>query len=232
MTRCLAAAAGFFFLASSTSAQDDAEKLFQTTEKKIAGAKAQRIAFEAATGDPQEPFTLKGTLTLATGNRMRLIVEGRQGEKTSKVTWVSDGRTVSLVRELAGETSRTSDPTPDKLHEALTAAVARASITSALNIIPDPEGANATRRKLFAFKSSGRERVGERDTHVIEYQIETQPEGTTMTCKVWLNARDSLPVKRVLEVRRDGQTLFRAAETYGAWELDPPLPEGTFTLPK
>jgi outer membrane lipoprotein-sorting protein len=232
MKRWLLVAVASFLLAPEVRSQDKAEKLFEAMETNLSKAKAQKLVFEINSRDHRGPLSLKGTLILANGNRLRLVFQGLNGDRPSKVTWVSDGKTMAIQTEIEGRTAKDARPAPDQLGEFLAGTLVRASLMSGINGAANRKLPDISALKPASFKMVGKEKIGDKDANVIAFQMLTPGAGNLMKCKVWLDPKTNLPLKRSLEVSRDGEELLRIAESDSEWELDPALAEDAFALPK
>jgi outer membrane lipoprotein-sorting protein len=230
--RWLIAVAGWVLLAPVALAQDAAQKLYEAMEQKIAKAKAHKFGFDLDALDHDEAIKIKGTLILATGNRANMSFQGQEGKRSIKGKVVSDGKTMFTQMDLDGKPEMKTKPVSDKLFTVLVGYLSRTGLFLGFEIMDRENPKDAAELKLSAFKSAGKAKVGSRDANVIEYMLIPPDSKTPASCKLWLDAQTNLPLKRTLEANRDGKLVFRVVETYMQWELDPKLPEGTFTLPK
>jgi outer membrane lipoprotein-sorting protein len=219
-------------LGSGELRAQDPKKLFSAMERKMIKAKAERITFEVDASDKGGPIKIKGTLIVAAGNRLRLVFEGTQGRgKPSKVTWVSDGKAMAIQTVIGDNKVKVNLPMPNKLHPLVGGTIARASVVSTINGLTAPKPIFPDRLKP-TFQKASKDKVGEKNAILIHYQIITPEAGNLMVCKLWLDEKTNLPMKRIVEVSRGGETLLRTAESYSEWELDPKLPKETFELPE
>src|SRR5262245_49565980 len=85
-------------LKAMRAAVDTAQKLYEAMEQKLTKAKAYRFDFtlEIMIPDKKDPAKVKGTVILATGNRLKVTGEGDKDKKTITVM-VSDGKTVAQL---------------------------------------------------------------------------------------------------------------------------------------
>jgi outer membrane lipoprotein-sorting protein len=205
----------------------DAQKLYEAMEQKLAKAKAHKIGFNIKGDQGGDPFNGKGTLILATGNRLQMTYEAQIGKQSRKGTTVSDGKTLVRHRVEDGKPEMKSMPIHDKHYEVVSGWLIRAGLFVGMERAESNNPKGSSILKLSEFKMAGKEKIGGCDANVIEYQLALADNTNTLTCRLWLDAQTGMPLKRVLE--GDG---FRVIETYSQWELDPKLPEDTFTLPK
>jgi outer membrane lipoprotein-sorting protein len=230
--RWLIAVVGWVLLAPVALAQDAAQKLYEAMDQKIAKAKAHKISFDLDALDHDETIKVKGTVIVAAGNRANMSFQGQEGKRSIKGKLVSDGKTIFTQMDLDGKPETKTKPVSDKLFATLVSYLSRTGLFVGFETMDRENPKDAAELKLSAFKSAGKEKVGSRDANVIEYTL-TPPDGKgPASCKLWLDTQTNLPLKRTLEANRDGKLVFRVAETYAQWELDPKLPDGTFTLPK
>jgi outer membrane lipoprotein-sorting protein len=232
--RWLFAVLGGLLLTPFAPAQEAAQKLFETMEQKLKEAKAYQFDFELHVGEKSELAKGKGTFLLAVDNRLKFTFAGTLDGKPAKNLLVSDGKKLGSQGEFDGKPqASTSKTVSAKLSTGATFILGRAGLFAILGAVTnaqDPKGSGEW--KLSGFKTIGPEKVGDRDTQIIAYQILPPEEKAAWTCKLWLDTQTGLPLKRVLEVATDGKLSLRVTETYTPWVLDPKLPEGTFMLPK
>jgi outer membrane lipoprotein-sorting protein len=225
MRRSILALALLLLPLSAVQAQDAAaaQKLYEAMEQKLAKAKACRFDFEI-----DGLFTkLKGTLLLSSGNRLKLTFAGLDGNDKVRNTIVSDGEKLATQYDLDGHSETVTTAADEKLVDRTIGWLTKSGAFVAASNIVDSEHRNAAIMKLSGFKMAGKEKVGGREANVVEYQFLVGKEMLPSTCKLWLDAQTNLPVKRIVEISK-----FRVVETYSNWELDPKLPDDTFTLPK
>ena len=76
----------------------------------------------------------------------------------------------------------------------------------------------------------GKEKVGERDTRVIQYTLTAKGGEDPLSVKLWLDAETNLPVKlAVTGGKSDWKDL---TETYGEFTIEPKVDAKSFELPK
>jgi outer membrane lipoprotein-sorting protein len=228
-------AVALLFPVSAVQAQDGvaAQKLYEATQQKLTKAKAHKVEF-AADAQFDDPVTMKGTLILAVGNRLHLTFEAKRLKRASKGLWVSDGKTLVIKEDRGGKPFDNAEPVPEKLFEDAAGLLVHGAAGLTLLRIADRLGPEKEGMALKAsgFKLLGKEKVGDREALTIEYQLAIAGAKELVQCKVWLDPQTQLPLKRMVELHLAGKLEFRIVETYSRWELDPKLPDDTFTLPK
>jgi hypothetical protein len=220
-------------LIPAAQAQESAQKLYEAMEQKLAKAKAHKIEITSDFFAGGEARSLQGTLIVAEGNCLKIAMEVKHPKRHIKLLWVSDGKTLFTKEEKEGKPSMQAGPVPEQLGEQCTLVLGRGGVLLLLLSLESQRGdiKDGAALKPHDFKMLAKEKVGDRQALVIEYRLSFPQTKDPATCKVWLDPDTRLPLKRTLELPQDG-AVFRAAETYGRWELDPKLPEGTFALPK
>jgi outer membrane lipoprotein-sorting protein len=203
------------------------QKLYEAMEQKLAQAQAHRVEFEIDALEGKKSTKARGTLILAKGNRMKMTSNVTRGKSADRITLVSDGKTLAVKGMDNGTPYSETRPVPDKLFDF---AVGAASRLGVLYVTPRPP--NTAGLKFSAFRAAGKEQVGKVEANVIEYVLTVESMNQSLKCKLWLDSKTNLPLKRTSEERTDQEVRFRVIETYGQWELDPKLPQDTFTLPK
>jgi hypothetical protein len=63
---------------------------------------------------------------------------------------------------------------------------------------------------ISGFKLTGKDKVGDREAMLIEYALELPNLKGDVKCRLWLEPKTAMPIKRVLEVN-DGNKVFRAS---------------------
>ena len=76
--------------------ENEAEKLFRAMEQKVRTAKTLQLRFDSSVTIPPQTGSLKGTLILGEGDKVRLEFGGKPFGVEFKLTVVSDGTTMSL----------------------------------------------------------------------------------------------------------------------------------------
>jgi outer membrane lipoprotein-sorting protein len=230
--RWLIAITGWMLLAPVVQAQE-AQKLYDALEQKLAKARAYRFGFSIEAQDRDEITKAMGTVIVAADNRLKITFMGMVGKRPTKGTIVSDGKMLVSQGEFDGKPENKSRPASAKLSSATTAMLSRAGLFVAIDAAVEAGAPkDAAELKIMGLTSIGKEKVGDRDANVIEYQLLPAGEKTPATIRLWLDAQTSLPLKRTLEARDSDKVVFRVVETYNQWEIDPKLPDETFTLPK
>jgi len=229
------ACAAFFVIvgAAFQEGEIEAEKLFRAMETKLRATKTLRFTFEGKS-DIGDNSMLKAKLTIAAVNKLHFSFDGNDLDGPINGLVVADGRTLALKGVFVGKNKSLSNPVPEKLNEHMVGNLTRGSFLMALDraiggsALQIPEAL-----KLSGFKFSGREKVGTRDTQVMQYKIEPDPgDDEQVTFKVWIDIDNQLPLKRLIEGRRrNGDIHTRIIETFGEWDLEPKL-SNEFVLPK
>ncbi len=81
------------------------------------------------------------------------------------------------------------------------------------------------------FKLAGEEKIGERNTQVIQYTITAKGKNpNVLSMKVWLDAKTNLPVK--LAMTGGSSDITDITETYSEFTIDAKVDAKLFELPK
>jgi outer membrane lipoprotein-sorting protein len=217
--------------------ENEAEKLFRNTEQKIQTAKTLQIRFDAIiTGADAKMWNIKGTLTLGEGNKLRTECEGKLFGEESKFTVVSDGTDMKSF----GYTKAPGQPKQDKNETEkspkMIGAYFRDSLpghgffVSFLNM--SSRGKLAPDLiKMSDFKLAGEEKVGERNTQVIQYTATAKGKNAdVLSMKVWLDATTRMPVKQTMT--GGGSDISDITETYSEFTVDGNVDAKLFVVPK
>jgi len=221
------------------SAQDnkDAEKLFQAMEAKLDKATALDLAFTLTVQEGQLPGIrqgdgIKGTLAIMSGNKLRLEYSGAKNAegKPAQVVRISDGAQQIMTVEGEGK------PTPSKVSKDFTAGfltvVARPGIYMAQLPLADVKVADEKERfPVSGFKLGKKEKVGERETQRLDYQLAVKGDVAKFSVTLWIELKTGLPVKRLIAMEAGPNEKIVYSETYEI-TLDGRLDPKKFELPK
>ena len=91
-----------------------------------------------------------------------------------------------------------------------------------------------------ALQLGKREKVGEHDAQVVEYQLTCKVESeknwkgsnATLAVKLWLDVKTGLPLKRSITGKIDNIDEIAITETYTKFVIDEKIDEKRFELPK
>jgi outer membrane lipoprotein-sorting protein len=223
MTRSILVVCCILRLTTFTSQVEDseAEKIFSVMRDKITSAKALTIAVSGGISKDK----LSTQVWVVAGNLVRHEIETTfpSGKKTD-VLWLSDG-TTSIVR--SPYVNRAVD-TDEKLTVKYLELLANHGCLSALSAFwtgrtPAPEFVNTN------FKLGNKEKIGDRDAHVIHFVENWKDKGhAPKSVTIWIDAETYLPLKRML-VYAPG---LSEEENYRTFELNPHIDPKVFELPK
>jgi len=223
--RWLIGVLGWVAVVCTVQAQDGAQTLFETMEKKLASAKGYQVDFETDSETTLAQGKAKGTLLLVPGNRMKFTV-GYPGIDASLITFVSDGKSLAILKGLGAKPERTIEPVNDKYQDTLSGWGFRIGLFMSMSHVNRGDDDDYRKLKLSNFQTAGKEKVEGRQANVIEFTLTKGTVGTKH--KLWLDTQTGLPLQLVAE----NGGVFRVVEIYRNWQLNPQLPDETFDLPK
>jgi outer membrane lipoprotein-sorting protein len=214
---------------------DEAKKLFEAMEERLAKAKSVSLGFSVELPGEGKPLAkLKGSLAFAAGDRARLEAEGSAFGLDTKILVISDGKRMHVTTTLNGKPDRKEVPTPKNLTGAL------ARVLSRVGVFPGLEPLQLDREKERELKpnemfsvsdlaSRAKEKVGDREARVLAYKAVLhgkQKEAYTL----WIDPLTNLPLKRMLKsgIIEKG----RLIELYTGIKTDAKLDPKQFELPK
>lgn len=217
--------------------ENEAEKLFRSMEQQIRTAKTLQIHFDAiVTGADTKKGNVKGTLTLGEGDKLRAEAEGKLFGEESKFTLVSDGTDMKSF----GYTQAPGKPKQDKNETEKSPKMIGAYFRDALpghGFFVSFLNMNARSKlapdhiKLSDFKFAGEEKIGERNTQVIQYTATAKGKSANvLSMKVWLDAKTKMPVKRTMT--GGGSDVTEVTEIYSEFTVDGNVDAKSFVLPK
>jgi outer membrane lipoprotein-sorting protein len=214
----------------------EAEKLFRTFEKKLAAAKAVRIALEGtAAGIEDVPGVIKykGTMVIADGNKARFEMEVEMEGKKQKSRIFSDG--TKMVGHLFEDNGPPRN-TPKKFFEETIIFFKHGGPVAGHVFSGEGAGVRSVATfKASAFKLGTKEKIGKREAQVVEYKLTLvnapkEEAKLSLSEKLWLDVETSLPLKRVFTGKLKKE--FTYSENYPEFALDPKLDAKLFELPK
>jgi outer membrane lipoprotein-sorting protein len=205
----LALTAGLLLAANAPKAEgaeNDAEKMFRNMEEKLAKAATLELVFEGKleVEEGKESSTIRrdGSLLLAEGSRMRLEIKEEAKAETTWRLMVSNGARMKVL-------DKGSDPqvqtVPKSGNSEVLTWVTRAGLLLPQMPLPDVEVTDGKDRySVSDFRLGNKEKVGERQTQRLEYQLVVKGHPGTFAVTVWLDTKTDLPVKRLITFRMPG----------------------------
>lgn len=209
-------------------ATNEAEKLFRQMEGELSKARTLECVFE---GKVQPKGSLKGSLTFAEGNKVRVEYSlDIEGDRQVTATVVSDG--AKVVKVLNGkepepvfEASTEDVPLKPQSHrEMMLRSFALGGGNTVLELC-------AFELKVSAFKLGKKEKLDGRDAQSIEYEVTVEGAGSISTA-VWLDAKTTLPIKRVTSIDKGAGEKYTVTETYTNLTLNKNIDAKKFELPR
>ena len=213
-------------------AGNDAEKMFRTMEKKIAGSKTLQLTVDSAMESSKGKGKLTGSVLLAQGNKVRLELTGNFSGKPFAMKLVSDGTKMRAESDMVKAPAVKN--TEKDLGADLSAGLSRAGVFAGLLIgrssRPGQKAAPLDAHlKASNFALGKKEKDGERQTQVIDYVLTIGP-GEKLNVQLWLDTDTQLPLKRVMSGQK-GKEKVRITETYEV-KVDEKVDDQKFALPK
>ena len=131
-----------------------------------------------------------------------------------------------------GEPGEEPHDTPKDLDLEIRTWVARPGLFLPQAPLPDVAVADAKDRyRVSGFKLGNKEKVGERETQRLDYQLSVKGQDLPFSVTVWIDLKSGLPVKRLV-TSGAGKEKFAVSETYGKLTLDEKVDPKKFDLPK
>jgi outer membrane lipoprotein-sorting protein len=211
--------------------ENQAEKLFRESEKRLAEADQAQITIESTLEGTPEKGRVKGTLLLAKGNKASLVVQGNlRGEKFN-LSAVSDGTKMKM--EMAMLKPQEAQNTPKNFNAMIVGSFSRVGMLPGFRTTTQQTGEKEPGLddlyKVSEFVLGKKEKVGEREAQVIDYKLVMDNRDTAETT-IWLDTETKLPLKRVL-TSKNGNESLRVTETYRI-RINGKIDGKKFELPK
>ncbi len=209
---------------------NDAEKLFREMEKKIRSAKSMHFIFEVEQWDAGKGVKDgkgKGTFDLD-GDKFRMEREFGPLKQLS----ISDGKSVySNFTGKAQTFPRQNSSSNEKSLQLL--AHGGPMLFFSTTFFGPAQKFNDNFLKIKDFKLGAKEKIGERDTQMVEYVGEIGPEKSTINFSMWIDTKTKLPVKLidVSQPQKNGAAI-RSVIIFNAFTVDGTVDAKLFVLPK
>jgi hypothetical protein len=171
-------------------------------------------------------FSTEGALFLGEENRARLEIYEATKERPLRQLWVSNGTRWSMQSDVNAQPHLQS--TPGNLNRAILTWLARLGLLATQGPVPVTD-----EKDLFtvsSFKLGNREKIGERETQRLEYQLSIKGQDAPFSFTLWLDLKTGLPVKRTAGTEAPPGTFV--TETYLKLKLDEKVDPKKFELPR
>jgi outer membrane lipoprotein-sorting protein len=211
-------------VAPARAEEGEAEKLYRAMEKRIRAARSLALEFNSQNTADDKKFTVKGTIHIAAGNKTRLDLESEVFELGGKTLIVTNGK--SKYAKVGPMVFREGPFPPEG--DVLLALIARFGATAAAM---ERKIATADLDKDFPvrnFQLGAKEMIGQRETQVVQYQIQNKLVGNLAEMSVWIDTKTQLPLKRA---EKETGKENRSTETYSVFTVDGKLDDKLFDIP-
>ena len=204
----------------------EAEKLFRAMEEKLAKAKTLECVFDVNLNS----ILYKGSLFLGEGDKARLEINEASKAKAMRVRLVSDGTRMNYQDN--GMPQPKLEDTPKNLEADILTWLARPGVVLPQAPLPDVKADDAKDRfRVSDFKLGKKQKVGERETQRLAYQLAVKGQKDPFSVIVWIDSKTGLPVKRMVSSRIGGEQTT-VVETYAKFTLDEKSDAKKFQLPE
>jgi outer membrane lipoprotein-sorting protein len=245
----LAATGPAFARDEKASSDEDARRLFQRMEDRLASIKtlhcALAIKFEGS-GEPGAPNLsreLAGSLAMAEGNRVRLELKKKTADASDLPGvpfWliISDG-TRELHQDSGMPKPMIHDKVPENFNADLRTFLARSGLYLTTLPLPPVEATDAKDRfPVSEFKLGPKEKIGNRYAQRLDYRCDVkgqkQPSGedAPFRASVWIDSKTTLPLKREFTWKFMGVQVMAVTEKYENMVADEKLDAKLFEVPQ
>jgi outer membrane lipoprotein-sorting protein len=217
--------------------ENEAEMLFRKTEQKMQTAKTLQIRFDTTvSGAGVKEGNLKGTLTLGEGDKLRLEAGGKPAGVEFQLTVVSDGTTL-FCNDSTDPNNDKALTAPKALGAKIRKSVPRLGMFLLLFNAIDRAGTwSPDTFKVSDFKLVGPEKVGERNTQLIEYTVTEAKDVHSprkWRMKMWIDTQTDLPVKLALTMPSGELADVSATiDVFSKFAVDAKVDGKLFVVPK
>ncbi|HYV37427.1 MAG TPA: hypothetical protein VE988_17100 [Gemmataceae bacterium] len=211
---------------------NEAEKIFRAFEKKLTDAKAAyKIAFEYEGANPGPRFKAKGELLIANGDQIKLTYTATEGGIEIAGSIVSNGQKMK-VEGGGKDVMAAANPQLTKYVKGYLPYMPAGGIFVAIEAAERGKPEDAPDKiKATGFKLAGKEKIGNKETQIVEFTVDRLYGNGPVQCKIWFDVKTNMPLKRVFDMKEDGMAM-RLVEQYASWEIDPKLTGDEFKLAK
>jgi outer membrane lipoprotein-sorting protein len=212
-------------------AGDDPAKILKAVEDKVTKADAVQVALDVKVESTKGDGSIKGTLTVAAGNKARAELAMEFKGKAQKVEMVSDGK---MMVEIQDGKAREPREAEKHFQSLMPLVLARSGLGVAFFLLRGPGAEKEDPLDTITVSDAKKlkaEKVDGRDAVVIEYKVNVKGEKVSVTATVWVDVKTNLPLRRVARAEVAGDT-FTVTETYSNLRLNPKLAPDFFQLPK
>lgn len=222
-------------LAGADPDSADAKAAFDRMEQQVLKCKTFQVQLEVNSGTGKDAFlSVKGRLLVATGDKVRLELEGSIRGKAEKMAMVSDGTKQRMT--INGRPAEDQETKKGLGKLALTSLTRLGVMPAWFLTAPEDPAEKAEFDPATAFPISGlklgkKESISGVDAQAIEYQVTPRGVNAPISATVWLDIKTSLPVKRVIAIS-EGKDTITITETYSKATIDGKLDEKELELPK
>jgi outer membrane lipoprotein-sorting protein len=208
--------------------ENEAEKFYRKMEQKVRAAKTLQIRFDLRITDALgKTGTVKGTLVLGEGDTFRTEAEGKLFGETVKFRSISDGAT---MKDFGAPTEDKTGKSARGVGAYFRGALPREGFfLSSLEMDRRADRA-PDRFNVSDFKLAGEEKIGERNTQVIQYVVAIKGAKYPLLMKMWIDVETNLPAKLAITGGKSDWT--EITETYGEFATNAKVDAKTFEFPK
>jgi outer membrane lipoprotein-sorting protein len=235
-------------IAQDARSDDDAAKLFQKMEERLAKARSVTCSLKLkyeGTGEPGAPLRkgqLAGSLALAEGKRVRFELHkgGDEVDEPGVPHWltISDGQRM-LHQDSGMPKPQIGKAGKEDVLEDFTTLLARSGLYLVTLPLPPVEARDMKDRfPVSEFKLGPQEKVGNLITQRLDYRCDVkgqkQPDGSDapFRASVWLDPKTSLPLKRTITWKLAGVQVIAITEHYENLIVDEKLDPSIFQVPE
>ena len=172
--------------------------------------------------------TWKSRITASGENRLRLHMSvAADGQpKSRNIEFISNGKSLETI--LSGQDPQISDAHPrlkDRLQKSLSRCGFLFTYLTPVGSETDDAESLSELITVHDCELTGTEQSDGRKLLVFSYDFVLETSGQTVSCRVWIDQQTHLPARRTFTMRDRLVT-----ETYSDWQLNKPVPAGTFDV--
>jgi outer membrane lipoprotein-sorting protein len=213
---------------------DEAKKLFEAMEERIAKAKSVSLTFRIDAKLGGEHIKLTGSMAFAAGNKASIYFDGEVDGKPFKGRVVSDGKKIRFLEAAKTEEKTEDKPAPKQQNEILSATLSRVGLSLGLEWVEKIDRLGGRKAEewfpVSDLKLSRNEKVAGREAQVLTYTVRYDAK-RKMNARLWIDTQTGLPLKREL-LSSAGVSKEQITEIYNDLKLNEKRDPKQFELPK
>jgi outer membrane lipoprotein-sorting protein len=212
------------------AAENEAEAMFRSMERRLRSSKTMHIRSELAITDTLgKTWSIKAALSVGEGDRVRIEVDGKLFGELVGFTSVSDGKSIKTVGISHASKSESKEESAKGAGDYFRRGLPRDGLFGCILNFEKRGGRTSDRFKLADFRVVGQEQLAKRTTKVIQFSVVETGAKDPLVSKIWLDDKTNLPSKLIVSGGKSD--IASVSETYHAFTINAEVDSKLFVLP-